>query len=80
MKCPQCGQPTEIVETRTWRDEFVRRRRQCPQKHRHTTLEMNVGTSIGGGFSIRAFNDLRLTLYNWINRAQTKTKQPKDFP
>lgn len=41
MKCPQCGEKTQVLGTR---EEGVRRRREClgPRKHRFTTREVTI--------------------------------------
>lgn len=44
LPCPQCGFPTEVLETRymTKPEGAVRRRRKCKQGHRITTIEVVV--------------------------------------
>ena len=40
MKCPLCGQPGKILETRTNEDDSKRRRYLCPKEHRFSTREV----------------------------------------
>ena len=40
MKCPICGGHTKGLETRTRRDGTLRRRHECGQYHRFTTLQL----------------------------------------
>jgi transcriptional regulator NrdR family protein len=40
MKCPLCGQPGKILETRINEDDSKRRRYSCPKDHRFTTREV----------------------------------------
>lgn len=39
MKCPECGTWTVVKETRTSTDNSRRRRLECANEHRFTTLE-----------------------------------------
>ena len=39
MKCPVCGTYTEIIDSRMRPDGTRRRRYQCANMHRFTTLE-----------------------------------------
>jgi transcriptional regulator NrdR family protein len=39
MKCPRCGAWAEVLETRTRPDDTKRRRYECANLHRFTTLE-----------------------------------------
>lgn len=39
MKCPRCNAWAEVLETRTKEDNTVRRRYQCANLHRFTTIE-----------------------------------------
>lgn len=41
MRCPQCGKPSEVLETRI-RSEYVYRRYECFNNHRFTTREVVV--------------------------------------
>ena len=45
MKCPECNEKAKPLETRTRVDGLVRRRYQCPQEHKFTTLEALVDDS-----------------------------------
>lgn len=39
--CPKCNTPTKVVDSRTYGDTFIKRRRACPRcEHRHTTVEI----------------------------------------
>lgn len=40
MNCPRCGAWTEVLETRTKQDNTKRRRYQCANLHRFTTIEL----------------------------------------
>lgn len=40
MKCPRCGAWTEVAETRALDPLTTRRRRQCGNGHRFSTLEV----------------------------------------
>jgi transcriptional regulator NrdR family protein len=43
MKCPVCGSYTEIIDSRMYPDGVRRRRRyQCANMHRFTTIEVIV--------------------------------------
>lgn len=42
MKCPECGTWTEILETRSHGENGKRRRYECANEHRFTTLEQVV--------------------------------------
>ena len=39
MKCPECGTWTIVKETRTSNENTRRRRLECANEHRFTTLE-----------------------------------------
>lgn len=39
MKCPHCTQWSEVLETRTRPDGSKRRRYECANEHRFTTVE-----------------------------------------
>ena len=39
MKCPRCDAWAEVLETRTKEDNTVRRRYECANLHRFTTIE-----------------------------------------
>lgn len=39
MKCPECGAWIEVKETRTRQDNTRRRRYECANGHRFTTVE-----------------------------------------
>lgn len=39
MKCPRCGAWTSVLETRTRADGSKRRRYECANLHRFTTVE-----------------------------------------
>jgi len=39
MRCPECGTWTIVKETRTSTDNSRRRRLECANEHRFTTLE-----------------------------------------
>lgn len=41
MKCPRCGAPSEVRETRDASLFTTRRRRECLNGHRFTTVEMH---------------------------------------
>lgn len=43
MKCPKCGAPTEVLETRMRTDGRQYRRRQCLGDHRFATVEVLFG-------------------------------------
>ncbi len=43
MKCPMCGAPTDVLETRSYMDVFTRRARQCFNGHRVNTYEVPSG-------------------------------------
>lgn len=45
MKCPYCKVWAEVLETRTKADGSRRRRYQCANLHRFTTIEMHTGLS-----------------------------------
>jgi len=45
MKCPVCNEKSKPSETRTRGDGIVRRRYECPQQHKFTTLEAIVDDS-----------------------------------
>jgi len=46
MKCPLCQAPTEVLETRHYKSKTtVKRRYQCFNLHRFTTLESIVSTA-----------------------------------
>jgi len=40
MKCPRCGASTEVKETRPFEYETLRRRRECANGHRFTSVEV----------------------------------------
>lgn len=40
MKCPRCGAWTEVLETRQAADNVTRRRYECANEHRFTTIEL----------------------------------------
>lgn len=40
MKCPRCGAPSDVVETRPAPHHATRRRRTCFNGHRFVTLEV----------------------------------------
>ena len=40
MKCPRCSTWTEVLETRQTLDNTTRRRYQCANEHRFTTIEL----------------------------------------
>lgn len=42
MNCPDCGKQSDVIDTRPV-PGFIRRRRECLNYHRFTTVEM-VGT------------------------------------
>ena len=42
MKCPHCAAWVDTLETRTRADGIVRRRYECANGHRFTTLEQHV--------------------------------------
>jgi hypothetical protein len=42
MKCPECGTWTEVLETRKHGENGKRRRYECANEHRFTTLEQVV--------------------------------------
>lgn len=42
MKCPECGKPTDVIDTRSRGDGGVRRRRRCFNQHKFTTIELPV--------------------------------------
>ena len=39
MKCPRCNSWAQVLETRTKEDATVRRRYECGNLHRFTTIE-----------------------------------------
>jgi transcriptional regulator NrdR family protein len=39
LKCPMCGAWSDVLETRTKEDNTKRRRYECGNLHRFTTLE-----------------------------------------
>jgi hypothetical protein len=43
MKCPRCGAPSDVVETRAWRELFNRRRRRCFNGHTFESYEVTAG-------------------------------------
>lgn len=43
IRCPECGEPTRTLDTRTAGEHNItRRRRVCPNGHRTTTYEIPV--------------------------------------
>lgn len=41
--CPQCREPTEVIDSRVGvGDDVIRRRRRCRNNHRFSTLEVAV--------------------------------------
>ena len=42
MKCPKCNLKAQTLETRTRRDQVVRRRYSCDNNHLFTTLEVII--------------------------------------
>lgn len=40
MKCPKCGAPTEVLETRAYMGVFTRRTRECFNGHKASTYEV----------------------------------------
>ncbi len=40
MKCPSCGAWTAVLETRQTIDNTTRRRYECANEHRFTTIEL----------------------------------------
>lgn len=48
MKCPICGVWADVCETRPRKDSTKRRRYQCANLHRFTTLEAVVVLKQGG--------------------------------
>ena len=40
MKCPICGAPSDVLETRPYKQLFVRRSRECFNLHRFPTYEV----------------------------------------
>lgn len=48
MKCPECGAWTEVKETRTRTDNTRRRRYECANGHRFTTVERIEVVKPGG--------------------------------
>lgn len=49
MKCPQCGAWVQVMETRNKPDGSRRRRYECGNLHRFTTLETVVESKKSGG-------------------------------
>ena len=45
MKCPECNEKAKPLETRTRQSGVIRRRYECPQHHKFTTLEAIVDDS-----------------------------------
>ena len=41
MKCPLCGAPTEVIDTRLKGNKYVRKR-ECFNEHRFKTIESPV--------------------------------------
>lgn len=41
MKCPRCGAQSDVVETRPGPNLTTRRRRECHNLHRFTTVEIH---------------------------------------
>jgi len=41
MKCPRCGSPSYVLTTRESALLTTRRRRECDNRHRFTTVEMH---------------------------------------
>ena len=74
MKCPTCGAPTEVKETRIRRDH-VFRRRICFNEHKFTTEErlrkLVKSTDAGGTAQVVAFHEAR---------PQAVSKSKKDRP
>lgn len=46
MKCPECGVWVRVVETRNGPDNTKRRRYECANLHRFTTVESVVETIV----------------------------------
>lgn len=44
MKCPECGKPTIVKDSRESGADH-RRRRECLNGHKFTTMEYTVGTT-----------------------------------
>lgn len=40
MLCPECGSPSEVIETRPFRQVFLRRRRRCTRGHPFSSYEV----------------------------------------
>lgn len=41
--CPACGQRTLALDTRVWKQVFLKRRRRCERGHVATTVEVFAG-------------------------------------
>lgn len=39
MRCPECGKPSDVIDSRIRKDGKVTRRRRCFNDHRFSTLE-----------------------------------------
>jgi hypothetical protein len=46
MKCPECGAPTDVKETRLKDDNTIHRRRLCFNGHRFFTREIALPTEL----------------------------------
>lgn len=58
MKCPECGAPTEVKETRM-RNGNVYRKRICFNYHKIKTEERPVGVDAGGVSEVVALHETR---------------------
>lgn len=45
MKCPRCGAASDVLESRPGAHLTTRRRRECHNHHRFTTVEMHEAAS-----------------------------------
>jgi transcriptional regulator NrdR family protein len=48
VKCPECGKPADTLETRD-KGPYIRRRYQCFNEHRFSTIEQVHLFRAGGG-------------------------------
>ena len=46
MICPECGGETRVLETRDKTNGTTRRRHECANRHRFTTMEQIVGAEL----------------------------------
>jgi hypothetical protein len=59
VKCPECGKPADTLETRD-KGPYIRRRYQCFNEHRFSTIEQVHLFRHGGGDQNPASRDRQL--------------------